>query len=124
MFLAISSTGGKRGALLKGPRHADVGRKCMIVHKADSEVNDLADLKRFNGDNIDQSYGISTTIFTADNAKSLIRIETFYDSLHVTPAIRTGQRVTKGECRSAQLARLQARPARPGHLQSHYVQDC
>jgi hypothetical protein len=77
---------GKRGALLKRPRHADVRRKRTIVHKADSEVNDLADLKRFNDDNIGESHRIISTIFTADDAESLIRIETLYDSLHMAPA--------------------------------------
>jgi hypothetical protein len=66
-------------------RYADVCRKAMIVHKADTEINRLARFKGLNSDHISESDGIFAAIFTVNNADSSLRIEGLYDALHMTP---------------------------------------
>jgi len=65
--------------------YPDVCRKCAIVHKADAEMNKLASCKRLKLDYVSENYGVFAAIFTAYNADSSLRIESLYDSSHVTP---------------------------------------
>ena len=89
----MSHSGGTDGRfhLLKdsfrvGLPYPDVCRKCVVVHKADAEMNKLASCKRLKLDYVSENYRVFAAIFTAYNADSSLRIESLYDSLHVPPA--------------------------------------
>jgi hypothetical protein len=49
-------------------------------------MNKLASCKRLKLDYVSENYGVFPAIFTEYNADSSLRIETLYDSSHVTPA--------------------------------------
>jgi hypothetical protein len=70
--------------LLIRPRYADVCRKDMIVHIAETEKHKLTSFKRLKGDYVSENYGIFAAIITADNANSSVRIKGLYDALHMT----------------------------------------
>ena len=48
-------------------------------------MNKLASCKRLKLDYVSENYGVFPAIFTEYNADSSLRIESLYDSSHVTP---------------------------------------
>jgi hypothetical protein len=60
--------------------------KCLIIHKANTEMNKLAGRKRLSLDYVGESYGIFATHLAEDNTNSSLRIESLYDSSHLVPA--------------------------------------
>ena len=60
--------------------------KCLMIHKANTEMNKLAGRKRLSLDYVGESYGIFATHLAEDNTNSSLRIESLYDSSHVVPA--------------------------------------
>ena len=59
--------------------------KCVIIHKANTEMNKLAGRKRLRRDYVGESYGIFATHLAEDNTNSSLRIESLHDSSHVAP---------------------------------------
>jgi hypothetical protein len=59
----------------------------VVVHKADTEINTLANRKSFKPLYVSASYGVPVTVLTADNADPFVRIERLHYTSHAVSAL-------------------------------------